>query len=218
MNNFHQIKKLVLFLTLFQGLMLYNTNASAQSDSTMVNRLMKEAKSNMVRGNYSEADIIFRKILSLKVIIPDEFCYYYGETLFKLKNYRLSESFFEKYLELTENHGQFASQTQESIADIKRKLSEINECEECDEDGFLVYMQDCHICGADGKVEQACSRCKGRGEEVCPTCLGEGIEVLRTVLGEGTFNVPPAMKPEVLPAENVREPRLNTSFVELARE
>ena len=153
------------------------------SDSAMVNRLMLEAKSNMQRANYSEADVIFRKILSLKVIIPDEFCYYYGETLLQLKNYRLSESFFEKYLELTENQGEFVEQTNTSLVRVRRKIEEIEECAECDDEGFLVYMQECHICGADGKVEAPCSRCDGRGEEVCPTRLGEGIEVLRTSFG-----------------------------------
>ncbi len=149
----------------------------------MVNRLMDEAVGNMNRGNYKEADVIFRKILSLKVIIPDEFCYYYGETLMELKNYRLSQSFLEKYLELTDNKGEFVGETNESLAYVKGKIDEIDECAECDDEGFLVSMQDCHICGGDGKREVPCSRCKGRGEEVCPTCLGEGIEVLRTSFG-----------------------------------
>lgn len=181
-----KIKRLHIVFALigfFQFGISAHAHAFADSDSAMVSRLMGEATLSMQKGNYRDADVIFRKILSLKVIIPDEFCYYYGQTLLELKNYRLSESFLEKYLELTDNQGEFVAQTNTSLEEVRLKIREIENCVQCDDDGFVVSMQECHICGGDGKVETPCSRCRGRGDEVCPTCLGEGIEVLRTSFG-----------------------------------
>lgn len=159
-----------------------NVNGQAQ-DTTLVDRLMNEGVRELQTGNYYDADLIFRKILGLNTIIPDEFTYYYGETLLALKKYKLSESFFEKYIKLTDSSGEFMDQTEASLIIVKAKLAEIEDCDDCDDDGFVVTLEDCHICSGDGKLSGPCGRCDGRGEEICPTCLGEGIEVLRTSFG-----------------------------------
>jgi hypothetical protein len=152
-------------------------------DTAMVKRFMDEAISDMQRGNYVGADLLFRKILSMEVIIPDEFCFYYGETLFELRKYRLSKTFLDKYQELTDGAGTFSEETSTALAEVNKKISAIKKCADCDDDGFLVTLEDCHFCGGDGKISAPCSRCGGSGVEICPTCLGEGVEVLRTSFG-----------------------------------
>ncbi len=156
---------------------------SVAEDSSLVNRLMEEGISNYNRGNYTQADLIFRKVLGLKVIIPDDFCYYYGKTLYNLRNYKLSQSFLKKYQELTNYNGEFSQSANESLIILAKKIAAIDKCADCDENGFLVSLQECHICEGDGKTTAVCTRCRGRGEEICPTCMGEGVEVFRTSFG-----------------------------------
>jgi hypothetical protein len=144
---------------------------------------MKLGKRQVEIGAYKAADLTFRKVLNLRTFVPDELTYYYGNTLFQLRNYRLSQSFLSKYLELTDSTAPFYDTTTVLLAIVDDKVRQIDACEECDENGYKIEELDCHVCSGDGIEIGPCDQCKGTGEEVCKVCLGEKVEIQRTSFG-----------------------------------
>ncbi len=144
---------------------------------------MKLGKRQFEIGAYQAADLTFRKVLNLRTFVPDELCYFYGNTLYQLKNYNLSQNFLNKYLQLTDSNAPYTDTTMVLLALLDKKIEEIKACEECDEEGFKIEFIDCHVCSGDGILVGPCNRCHGTGEEVCKICLGEKVEIQRTSFG-----------------------------------
>ncbi len=134
-------------------------------------------------GEYQAADLTFRKVLNLKTFIPDDLCYYYGETLYRIKKYRLSQTFLVKYIELTDSNAVFFDTTNSLLNLVNAKITDIDNCEVCDEDGFKIESIACPTCSGDGLLHGPCNRCHGSGEEVCKVCLGEKVEIQKTSFG-----------------------------------
>ncbi|MEQ8358127.1 MAG: hypothetical protein RH860_01475 [Cytophagales bacterium] len=182
--NFINLGHLKLLLSAFVIVLMFSSTVNAQSqDSSAIEQFMRLGKRQFEIGAYKAADVTFRKALNLRTFVPDELCYFYGNTLYQLKNYSLSQNFLNKYLELTDSNATYTDTTLALLTLLEQKQKLIEACAECDEDGFKIELHECHVCSGDGLLIGPCNRCQGSGEEVCKVCLGEKVEIQRTSFG-----------------------------------
>lgn len=173
-------KRFLLILCLsFSALYLQ----AQDQDSTAVDRLMRLGVRQMELGNYKAADLSFRKILNLRTFIPDELSYYYGNTLYQLKEYRLSNEFISRYIKLSDSNSTYLDTAYNLQNILIVKMQKIKECVECDKDGYKIELIECNVCSGDGIQVGPCNRCHGTGEEVCKVCFGEKVEIQKTSFG-----------------------------------
>src|SRR5688572_6075621 len=91
-------------LTLFISILFISINVSAQDrkPSAEAYAFLAQAKKQMEDGNYQRANLIFRKMLTLKTVLPTEMSYLFAETLYKVGQFENSKNFLEKYLSITD--------------------------------------------------------------------------------------------------------------------
>lgn len=166
---------------------ILNFPAQAQDyeKERQVEQYMKEARSLMKRGQYEEANSVFRKILALKTVIPTNMCYLFAETLFMIGQYENSKNFLDKYDKLAGKAGDFSEQSVHLRSLLDDKLSVIKTCNLCDYRGY-VYQQ-CNTCKGAGSFIQKCHYCKGKGLVQCNVCKGEGVAISKNKMGGNEY-------------------------------
>lgn len=148
--------------------------------------LMKRAKEQAASGDHDEANIIYRKILTLDQTIPSEFCYYFAETLYHIGQYRNSRSFIDKYNELAGSEGEYAGEIARLSLLIEDEIEEITSCPLCDDNGYV--LESCHVCEGSGEVSKPCNYCRGGGRLICDLCAGDGVIVRKNVFNVNEYH------------------------------
>ena len=153
--------------------------------SPEVQAAVKEAKALMDAGKYEAANQTFRNILDSKQVIPSELCYYFAETLFMIGQYKNSENFAAKYIELTGKGGDYYKEVIDLQELLANRVDDILACQLCDRNGYR--YENCHVCSSTGQLTSQCYYCKGNGLITCQTCLGEGVQIGNTQFGTKTY-------------------------------
>jgi hypothetical protein len=150
-----------------------------------IEHYMKEAKTYMEAGNYEEANLSFRKLLTLRTVLPSEMCYYFAETLYKINQFHNSKNFINKYLNLTGTTGPYYKEVMALNDLVEEKFKEIEDCNLCDEKGYA--FKECPQCFGVGHTSGACNYCKGKGMTVCLACSGNGVKITENVFKEKEY-------------------------------
>ncbi|WP_194775573.1 outer membrane protein assembly factor BamD [Pararhodonellum marinum] len=157
----------------------FSVHAQVKPNLGTVNRMMNDAKTQMDKGNYESANVIFRQIIEGNYTIPQEMPYYFAETLYHLEQYDNSANFLKKYLEINRSGGDHF----EAAKALENKLAEpllaIRSCQLCDRKGYR--YEPCSKCHGEKITEKSCQFCKSRGEVGCTTCMGSGLVTRRNV-------------------------------------
>jgi len=159
-------------------LVLFCLQLSAQDNRT--EKLMQQGKDLLRKEKYEDAEKAFKKVFSSKDALPDELCFYYGVTLVKLNKLVKGREFLEKYLSLTKQKGEFATETKKLLAEIDK-----NVCGICKGNNYFWVDDTCSVCLGKGYTTDNCHACHGKDKVVCPTC--KGAKVLVTTNGLGTW-------------------------------
>lgn len=150
----------------------------AQNNRT--EKLMSEGKDFLRKEKYVDAEKTFKKVFDTKESLPDELCFYYGVSLYKLQKTVKSRDFFEKYNSLTHQKGEFVKESNVFLAEIDKKV-----CAICKGNNYFWGEDTCSTCKAKGYTTDFCHACHGKNSVTCPTC--KGAKVLITVNELGTW-------------------------------
>lgn len=177
-----------LFVTLCLTLWFVQAPAWAQTDDNRqkVESLLNEAKEHMNKADYASANLAFRKMLSLKAILPDDVSYLFAETLFHIGQYQNSQNLLKRYMELTGVQGNYYQQSKELDALLQEKLVSNKTCKLCNAFGYR--LAPCTECEGSGTEISTCYFCRGQGVNHCLACEGEGVTIKYSALGEKTYN------------------------------
>ena len=137
--------------------------------------LLEQAKKKMEEGDYSQANLIFRRMLKLNSILPTEMSYLFAETLYKVGQYENSMSFLKRYQDITDRSSDYYLLSLDLEKELMIKLQEIRHCGLCDSNGYR--LAPCELCHQTGKTDQECHLCRGKGIIACPVCAGVGVNI-----------------------------------------
>ncbi|CAN5263637.1 hypothetical protein BH23BAC1_BH23BAC1_33630 [soil metagenome] len=179
-------KSAFFFLLVILGLNIAYPAVGQQSMTDLkIEHYMKEAKAHMDAGNYEEANLSFRKMLTLRATLPSEMCYYFAVTLYNINQFHNSKNFITKYLNLTGTSGPYYKDMLVLNDLIEEKYKEIKDCDLCDSKGYA--FKDCHQCHGAGHTSVACNYCKGKGMTTCMACSGNGVKITENVFKEKEY-------------------------------
>ena len=120
--------------------------AQAQVGQTQVAKYMEEAKAYMAEENYTEANLVFRRMLSLNTTLPEDMSYLFAETLFMLGQYTNSQNFLTKYLTMTGRMGNYYSDALTLQEALEKEVRAVTNCQYCNGAGFrLVACLTCQF-------------------------------------------------------------------------
>lgn len=160
------------FCTTFASHEIYG---QARRQDPEVNKLMEQAKKQMAAGDFQQANLIFRKMLALKTVLPTEMSYLFAETLFKVGQYENSMNFLKKYQQLTDRGSDYYPLSLELEKQLNAQLEIIHECSLCNRSGYKLIT--CTVCDETGKTVQTCNHCRGHGITTCSACTGAGVVI-----------------------------------------
>lgn len=174
-------------LTLFISILFISINVSAQErkPSAEAYAFLAQAKKQMEDGNYQRANLIFRKMLTLKTVLPTEMSYLFAETLYKVGQFENSKNFLEKYLSITDRGSDYYPLSLELEKRLEERLLEIKSCQYCDRNGYRLVP--CTVCHTTGKTVQECHVCRGNGIITCPVCTGNGVVITTNAFNEKEY-------------------------------
>lgn len=144
--------------------------------------MLEQAKKQMEAGNYPQANLIFRKMLQLKSVLPTEMSYLFAETLYKVGQYENSMNFLKRYQNITDRGSDYYLLSLALEKELKEKLQEIKDCPFCDQNGYK--LSPCLVCNTTAHTIQTCNLCRGKGLITCPACTGSGV----IISSSGQFN------------------------------
>jgi hypothetical protein len=174
------------FLFYSVWLLIFFSASLAQSQSQgQLNDLMKRGKELVQNEEYEQANMTFKRILTLNQSIPSEFCYYFAKSLFHTAQYHNSKNFINKYYELSGQGGEFSAEIKQLETLIDDELSRIGNCDLCDDNGHR--LETCDHCDASGTVMKVCPTCKGKGNMICDLCGGGGVLIRRNVFNANEY-------------------------------
>lgn len=147
-------------------LILSLTTKALPIDSLVMEKV-KEGVYYMENEQYQKAGVTFGELMKPGIVLPDEICYYMGNSLYHTGRTRNSLRFLWKYLELTDTIGVYYHET---IA-LLESMGEGNPNEKVDdiEDENFISVQD--------------DPCQGKDHVVCPICGGTGVIVKQSNFG-----------------------------------
>ena len=146
---------------------------------------MDQARTFMEEENYQQANVVFRKILSLNAVIPNDMSYLFAETLYVLGQYKNSQNFLTKYLTLTGRTGSYYQEALDLQELLDGEMRAVRDCEFCNGNGFRLAA--CSTCKETGYLSRTCTQCRGVGKVQCRKCLGEGVIISLDALGQRKY-------------------------------
>jgi hypothetical protein len=175
-----------IFSTTFGLIFLFHQVLGQTTPREQLNSYLETGKVQMKDGNYDLANMTFRKVLTLNIPLPPEFCYLFAETLYMVGQYQNSKSFLEKYFDLTGARGDYFEQADELKNVIEEKLHEVQTCQLCDASGYKLVI--CDDCSGKGSLLSGCDYCKEKGIVSCIVCKGEGVKIVRNFFGDNEYS------------------------------
>ena len=176
----------LLFACLFcSTYFTYEAFGQASRQNSEVSKLMEQAKKKMAEGDFQQANLVFRKMLALKTVLPTEMSYLFAETLFKVGQYENSMNFLKKYQQLTDRGSDYYPLSLELEKQLNTKLRVIHECAFCNRSGYRLVA--CTVCDQSGKTVQTCSHCRGHGVTTCSVCTGAGVVISKNQFEEKEY-------------------------------
>ena len=147
--------------------------------------LLEQAKSQMGKGDFQKANLIFRKMLKLNSVLPTEMSYLFAETLYKVGQYENSKNFLEKYHQLTDRGSDYYLLSLELEKQLDKEMHRISDCQLCNISGYV--LTPCNVCHQSGKTIQDCSHCRGTGIVTCSVCVGSGVVITTNQFNEKEY-------------------------------
>jgi hypothetical protein len=148
-------------------------------------RLLSQAQQQMMDNEYEAANQTFRRLLKLQTKIPADVSYLFAETLYMIGQYKNSENFLKKYLDLTGVNGDYFKKATELQGLLKERMTVSKTCMLCDVNGYITKQ--CDLCSGSGTQIRDCNFCKGRGHVMCQLCAGEGVRITRSAFGDRSY-------------------------------
>ena len=179
---------ILLLLTaclLFYAFGSHEAHGQVNRQHPEVSKLMEQAKAKMAEGDFQQANLVFRKMLALKTVLPTEMSYLFAETLFKVGQYENSMNFLKKYQQLTDRGSDYYPLSLELEKQLNEKLRVIHECALCNRSGYRLVA--CTACDQSGKTVQTCSHCRGHGITTCSVCTGAGVVISKNQFEEKEY-------------------------------
>lgn len=159
-------------LLILLGVFLHTGDVLAQySPDSLLNVQIGTGVKQMDQQQWLKADATFRKIASGKKTLPDDFAYYYGKTLYEMRNFGKSRSYLEKYINNKGDEGQFYTQATALLSAMDPKL-----CKYCGGTGNKKTEITCPTCTGKGQIIENCPFCQHTGHTICPICGGDGVK------------------------------------------
>lgn len=151
-------------ITCFLCLSLYSKALPVDS---LVLEKVKKGVYYMDNEQYEKAGQTFAELMKPGIVLPDEICYYMGNSLYHTGRTKNSLRFLWKYLELTDTIGLYYHET---IA-LLEAMNEANPYDNSDdiEDETFISVQD--------------DPCQGKSHVVCPICTGTGVIIKQSKFG-----------------------------------
>ncbi len=150
---------------------------------------MEVAIGQMNSGNYEDANLTFRQILKLEVVLPDDLSYLFAETLYMVRQYHNSKNFLDKYLRLAGPNGRYYAQAMDLKHFLDDEYEAILVCKLCDNRGYRLIS--CDLCHGTGVITSECYFCRGVGVNLCEVCKGDGITTSLSTFGEIQYHTCP---------------------------
>lgn len=122
----------------------------------------------MENSQFEKAIDTFSEIMKPGLVLPNEVCYFMGNSLFKSGRKNYSVRFLDKYLELTDTNGVYFTET----IDLLMKMGFDNpyaEPEENKDAKPFISVQD--------------DPCQGKEDVLCPICSGTGVIIKKSKYG-----------------------------------
>lgn len=167
-------RNLILLVYILFGFTANSVAQRTNGDNT-VKIYYEQALAYMEEGDYSKANLAFRKALSTNKVLPTDLSYHFAETLYQLGQYQNSLNFVEKYLSLTDSGDDFYEEAVLLRNELLGEFNAIKECMFCNVFGYRYVT--CEECDEDGNLVSACNSCKGNGLTICRKCYGKGVLV-----------------------------------------
>lgn len=175
-RNYWLIKALLLLIV---GLFMHTGDLFAQySPDSLLNAQMHKALNQMEQKQWLKADATFRKMVNTKKSLPDDFNYYYGKTLYEMRNLGKSRSYLEKYISIKSTNGKYYSEATALLAAMDPKV-----CKYCGGTGNKKIETTCPTCSGKGQVVESCPFCQRTGHTICPVCGGDGVKKQSSKIG-----------------------------------
>lgn len=166
---------LLLLCLLGSAFTNYEAFGQVGKENPQVTKLMEQAKKKMAEGDFQQANLVFRKMLSLKTVLPTEMSYLFAETLYKVGQYENSMNFLKKYQQLTDRGSDYYPLSLELEKQLNTQLQIIRDCSLCTRSGYRLVP--CTVCDQTGTTVQTCSHCRGHGITTCSVCTGAGVVI-----------------------------------------
>ena len=131
----------------------------------------EQAVENVIDSNYKSANISFIQLIKADIILPDEFAFYFGKSLYNTTHYTQSKALLEKYLTLINKSGSFYDETITILTDLDERLA-IKEKKETKETAEKIQHHN----------EE--TTCDGHEHYTCPICDGSKVRLEKTSFGQ----------------------------------
>lgn len=174
----------ILIITAYTLFLSFASKAQ-NFEATNMADVYKEAQSYMLKNDYEQANLAFRKILKMGTKLPAEMPYLFSETLFNIGQYQNSKSFLDKYFEIMGKAGTYYEQALVLKQKLEQQLNKAISCDFCDYSGYRLTT--CKVCQGKKQLLQTCNYCKGIGKVGCNLCAGEGVLVQIGALGDKRY-------------------------------
>lgn len=177
------------FLLYFLASLIFNVACLSLHGYTQVEELMEKGKKLVQTHEYEEANLVFKKIMTIDQEIPSEFCFYFATSLYHTGQFRNSRSFIDKYYDLAGREGKLAGEIAKLEILVDGELAKIDACELCDENGQRLV--ECYQCKGEGEILEPCPLCKAKGNIICDICSGNGVLVRKSILNTNEYQTCP---------------------------
>jgi hypothetical protein len=163
---------------IFVFLIFISFQANSQTSDSLGKFYFAGAKKAIEEKRFDDANLLLRKLISLKSVMADEVAYYYGWTLLENHKYVKAKEALLKYIDLTGKKGAYYDSAQAFL-----ERAEANICKKCNNTGLREITDTCMACRGIGTSSEDCDVCHKKGIEICPACEGRGVIIYSTGLG-----------------------------------
>lgn len=164
----------IIFLLAFNSLTLLSR--SIKNDS-LRNTLYHQAIKQVEDSSYDEANKKFLKLANMGKVLPDEYCFYFGKSLFNSGHKSQSTAFLHKYLHL---QGDSATYYNEAMSILASLSVNARKTPQETKDSTISSENPHHQHQHDLRTKDPCEN----GDQViCPICKGTGVIITKSSFG-----------------------------------
>ncbi len=138
--------------------------------------LLEEAKTLTQDSLYDAANLKYLEAINSSGVLPDDFCFFFGENLYFSNHNKKSIAFLEKYIDLRGEQGEHYKRAIHYLNLLQPKQTEIVTNPETGDTTKLIYKQ-----------PEKPDPCEGGEKFICPICDGKGVIIRKGGLGGDSY-------------------------------